>query len=123
MAQQKVRVAASGEIAEGQLFAVEVEGRKLLLSRVKGRPQAVIDRCPHMGMSLAKGRIENGVVTCPWHNSRFDLCTGRNLDWVSAFLGVPMPKWTHKAISMGKSPAPLAVVSVEEADGQVFALL
>lgn len=123
MSQERIRVASAAEVSEGSLLAVQAKGRKLLLSRVKGRVHGVVDRCPHMGMSLAKGKIEGGVVTCPWHNSRFDLCTGRNMDWVSAFLGVPMPKWTHKAIAMGKSPAPLTVVTVEESDGQVFALL
>jgi nitrite reductase/ring-hydroxylating ferredoxin subunit len=123
MAQEKIRVAASAEVTEGALFSTQAQGKKLLLSRIKGRAHGVIDRCPHMGMSLAKGKIEAGVVTCPWHNSRFDLCTGRNMDWVSAFLGMPMPKWTHKAIAMGKSPAPLAVITVEEADGQVYAIL
>ena len=117
------RVAAAAEITEGALFATQVDGQKILLARIKGRVHGVVDRCPHMGMSLAKGRIEEGVVTCPWHNSRFDFCTGRNLDWVSAFMGIPMPGWTHKAIAMGKSPAPLKTLAVEESGGEVFVTL
>jgi nitrite reductase/ring-hydroxylating ferredoxin subunit len=73
-----------------------------------------------MGMSLAKGKLEGGIVTCPWHNSRFDLCTGKNMDWVSALLGIRMPGWTHNMIAMGKRPAPLKTLQVEESDGQVF---
>ena len=120
MTGSRIRVAASSEIAEGHLFPTSAGGQKLLLARVKGRVYAVKDRCPHMGLSLAKGKIEAGVVTCPWHGSRFDLCSGRNMDWVSAFLGIPMPKWTHKAIAMGKSPAPLTVLPVEELSGEVI---
>lgn len=120
VALDRIRVAAAVEVAEGSLLAVQAAGKKLLLSRVNGRAHAVIDRCPHMGMSMAKGTVEGGVVTCPWHNSRFDFCTGSNMDWASAFLGVSMPKWTHKAIAMGKAPAPLTVVPVEESDGQVY---
>lgn len=123
MSGTRARVAAAAEIVEGRLFAAAVNGQKILLSRVGGRVYAVVDRCPHMGMSLAKGRIEAGVVTCPWHNSRFELCSGRNVDWVSALMGVPMPKWTHKAISMGKSPAPLKTLAAEESGGEVFVTL
>ena len=119
MAGSRVRVAASAEVTEGALFATHVAGRKLLLTRVKGRVYAVHDRCPHMGMSLARGRIEEGIVTCPWHGSRFDMCTGRNMDWVSAVLGMPMPKWTHGLIAMGKSPAPLMTLPVEESNGEI----
>jgi nitrite reductase/ring-hydroxylating ferredoxin subunit len=117
------RVAAATDIVEGRLFATTVSGRKVLLTRVGGRVHAVVDRCPHMGMSLARGRIENGVVTCPWHNSRFDFCSGRNVDWVSALMGVPMPQWTHKAIAMGKRPGPLQTLAAEEVGGEVFVTL
>jgi nitrite reductase/ring-hydroxylating ferredoxin subunit len=115
-----LRVAASDEVREGELLGRRAADTRILLSRVNGKACAVIDRCPHMGMSLAKGRCVDGVVTCPWHNSRFDLCTGRNLDWVSAVMGVPMPAWTHKAIAMGKAPAPLQTLPVSERDGEVF---
>ncbi len=117
------RIAASSDVCEGQLLAVRVEGAKVLISRVNGRVHAVLDRCPHMGMSMAKGKVEGGVITCPWHNSRFDLCTGRNLDWVSGVMGVPMPQWTHKVIAMGKSPAPLTTLPCEERNGEVFVSL
>lgn len=120
MTQKRLRVAASSEVVEGKLLGVRLESRRILLSRVNGRVQAAVDRCPHMGMSLAKGKIADGVVTCPWHNSRFDLCTGRNMDWASAFLGVPLPGWTHKLIAMGKSPAPLQTLPADEAAGEVY---
>ena len=50
------------------------------------------------------------MLKCPWHGSRFDVRTGENMDWVNAFAGIPMPKWTHGMISMGKAPAPLQTV-------------
>jgi nitrite reductase/ring-hydroxylating ferredoxin subunit len=123
MAANRLRVAASTEVLEGKLLGVRLEAQRVLLSRIKGRVYAAVDRCPHMGLSLARGRIEDGVVTCPWHNSRFDLCTGRNMDWASAFLGLPLPGWTHKMLAMGKSPAPLKTLPVEESGGEVFVTL
>jgi nitrite reductase/ring-hydroxylating ferredoxin subunit len=37
---------------------------------------AVDNRCPHEGYPLDKGWVSNGVVTCPWHNFKFDLKSG-----------------------------------------------
>ena len=123
MSGQRIRVAASGQVVEGKLLRAKAGEGHVLLSRVKGRAHAVVDRCPHLGMSLAKGKVEDGTVTCPWHASKFDLCTGRNIDWVNSFLGTPLPKWTHALVAMGKEPAPLQTVPVEERDGDVFVRL
>ena len=120
MAEQKIRVASPQDLEEGKLLATQANEQRLLLTRIQGRPQAIINRCPHMGMKMTRGELSDGVLKCPWHGSRFDFCTGANLDWVNAFAGVPMPKWTHGMISMGKSPAPLTTVSVEETEGEIF---
>lgn len=120
MTEQKTRVAAAQDIPEGSLYATEANGQRLLLTRIDGRVHAVVNRCPHMGMKMTRGDLSDGVLTCPWHGSRFDFCTGTNLDWVNAFAGVPMPKWTHRMISMGKAPAPLTTVPTEEEAGEVY---
>ena len=120
MTEQKIRVASSQDVEEGKLFAAQANDQKLLLTRINGRAQAIVNRCPHMGMKMSRGELRDGVLQCPWHGSRFDFCTGANLDWVNAFAGIPMPKWTHGAISMGKSPAPLTTIPTEETDGEVF---
>jgi nitrite reductase/ring-hydroxylating ferredoxin subunit len=120
MSVHKVRVAASQDVVEGKLLRAKAGETMVLLSRVKGRVHAVVDRCPHLGMSLAKGKVEDGTVSCPWHNSKFDLCTGRNIDWVNAFLGTPLPQWTRVLVAMGKEPAPLQTLPVEERGSEVF---
>jgi nitrite reductase/ring-hydroxylating ferredoxin subunit len=38
---------------------------------------AIDDRCPHEGWPLAKGAVKGTVVTCAWHNYKFDLRDGR----------------------------------------------
>jgi nitrite reductase/ring-hydroxylating ferredoxin subunit len=45
-----------------------------------GAPFALDDRCPHMGFPLHRGSVESGLVTCHWHNARFDLRSGGTLD-------------------------------------------
>lgn len=34
------------------------------------------DRCPHEGHPLSMGLVREGVLTCQWHNWKFDLKTG-----------------------------------------------
>lgn len=114
------RIAASDEIRAGELFNTTVDGTKLLASRVDGQVKAVIDKCTHLGMPMRKGKFDGRVVTCPFHGSRFDIATGENLDWVSGVMGAKMPKWVCKVIEMGKQPAPLTTLKVEERDDGVY---
>lgn len=116
----KVAVASSGDVREGELCPVKVEGRPVLLSRVHGKICAFSARCPHIGFPLTRGKVVNGSIQCPWHGSRFDLSTGRNLDWANAFAGIPMPAWSHGLLALGKRPAPLDMFEASEQHGSVL---
>jgi nitrite reductase/ring-hydroxylating ferredoxin subunit len=104
---------------------VTIDGETYLVIRRAQSPEEVCvvrDRCPHAGLSLSRGPrggYEDGVITCPWHNSRFDVCSGENLDWAPGFAGIKAPGWSRRLIAMGKSPAPLTVLAVSVRDGQV----
>ena len=56
-----------------------------------GRLCAVEDRCSHDDGPLVEGDWEpdEGVVICPRHGSRFDICTGRPLT-LPAYEPVPV---------------------------------
>lgn len=41
---------------------------------------AVDNRCPHMGFALSRGSVKDGILTCPWHHARFELCSGGAFD-------------------------------------------
>jgi nitrite reductase/ring-hydroxylating ferredoxin subunit len=114
------RVASSEDIKSGEMLSTTVDGTKLLLSRVDGKAVGVIDKCTHLGMPMRKGKFEGTVITCPFHGSQFDIATGENLDWVSNIMGMNAPKWACKLIEMGKKPAPLTRLIVEERDGEVL---
>ena len=114
-------VAHSAEVVEGRCHAVEAGGRKILLTRVQGVVQALENKCSHMGMNMAKGKIENGVLQCPWHGAKFDLCTGANVEWVQNLPGgIKAPQFMRKIIAMGKQPAHLRTFAAHEKDGQIF---
>lgn len=114
MSEKKIQVAVSSQVIEGELLSISVDSLPILLSRINGKVHAVVNRCPHMGMKMSRGEICDGIVKCPWHGSRFDFCSGENVDWVNSFVGIPMPGWTHKMIAMGKAPASLMTLPVEE---------
>jgi nitrite reductase/ring-hydroxylating ferredoxin subunit len=55
------------------------------------RAFALDDRCPHMGFPLHRGTVESGLVTCHWHNARFDLGSGGTLDpWADDVRSYPV---------------------------------
>ena len=52
---------------------------------------AVDDRCPHMGFPLHRGTLESGLLTCHWHNARFDVSSGGTLDpWADDVRAYPV---------------------------------
>ena len=69
-------VARVCEIAEGTGKAFLVGNRMIAVFNTGTEYYAIDDVCPHMGASLASGRVENNVVTCPWHAWRFSICDG-----------------------------------------------
>ncbi|MDH3977056.1 MAG: Rieske (2Fe-2S) protein [Gammaproteobacteria bacterium] len=119
MSNKQIQISLPEELEEGRLVAVDADGVSVLLSRINGVVHAVVNRCPHLGMKMSRGKICDGIVTCPWHGSRFDFCSGDNVDWVNSFAGIPMPGWTHKMIAMGKSPEGLQSLAVQEQSGSI----
>jgi nitrite reductase/ring-hydroxylating ferredoxin subunit/uncharacterized membrane protein len=71
-----VAVGSSDAFPEGEMRRVMVEDLPVLLVRRQGKLCAIGAVCSHAGGPLDEGTLENGAVTCPWHGSVFDVCTG-----------------------------------------------
>jgi len=71
-----------GDLKDGAMKEVLVQGREILLARVGNKYYAADGRCPHLGGRLAQGKLEGTVVTCPLHGSRFDLADGHVVRWL-----------------------------------------
>src|ERR1043166_7611101 len=55
-------------------------GKQILLVAAEGRVFATANRCPHEGYPLSEGTLgPNCVLTCNWHNWKFDLVSGEAL--------------------------------------------
>ena len=118
----RLKLADSAAVREGEVLAAQADGASLILSRVGGKVCAVENKCPHFGLPLARGKVVDGTIRCPWHGSRFDLCSGKNLDWVNSVAGLPLPQWSRGLVALGRQPAPLRRFEVAEDNGAVFLL-
>ena len=72
-----VKVADTDEIKEGSMKGFTVKGNKLLIANVKGKYFSICSKCTHKGGPLADGKIEENIITCPWHNGKFDVTNGK----------------------------------------------
>jgi nitrite reductase/ring-hydroxylating ferredoxin subunit len=75
-----LRAAAVAELEPHGMKTVSLGGRTLVLWRYEGRVHALDNRCPHMGFPLDRGTVRDGLLSCHWHNARFDLQTGGTFD-------------------------------------------
>ena len=71
-----VRAASEEDLPDGASAGVEVDGRKVMLYRDGEQVYAIDDLCSHAGTLLHRGEVVDCVVTCPLHESRFDLRDG-----------------------------------------------
>ena len=74
------RVATVHDLDGRGCKTVHVTGRTLVLWRSAGHVYALDNRCPHMGFPLDRGTCRDGILTCHWHQARFDLRTGGTFD-------------------------------------------
>jgi nitrite reductase (NADH) small subunit/3-phenylpropionate/trans-cinnamate dioxygenase ferredoxin subunit len=73
-----VAVCRADELALNASRVVQAGERAIAVFNMSGQFFAIDDRCPHKGASLGKGSLVEGVVTCPAHNFKIDIRTGRN---------------------------------------------
>ena len=61
-------------------IAVKLRGKHIALFLHQGEVLACNNRCPHEGYPLVEGALDaDCVLTCNWHNWKFDLKTGATL--------------------------------------------
>ncbi|ORV15448.1 (2Fe-2S)-binding protein [Mycobacterium celatum] len=79
-------------LKNGKPQRVEVDGVGLVLCRTgsDGEIAAFGEFCPHLAAPMADGWVDRGRLVCPWHGSRFDVCSGEVLRGPSA---APLPRY------------------------------
>ncbi len=71
-----VRAMAVGDVADGGARSFAYQEKRIALFRTRDGIFACDNRCPHQGYALVRGDVKNGVLTCAWHNWKFELGTG-----------------------------------------------
>jgi nitrite reductase/ring-hydroxylating ferredoxin subunit/uncharacterized membrane protein len=92
-------VADEADLEGAAMKRVEVDGEPALVTRAaNGRVCAIAARCSHLGGPLDEGERDGDVVTCPWHGSQFDVCTGEVVAGPAVF---PQPVYESR-VSAGR---------------------
>lgn len=70
----------TSDLPAGETLKVRVLQKQVALFNTANGILACDNRCPHEGYPLSEGSVsESCVLTCNWHNWKFDLETGDNL--------------------------------------------
>jgi nitrite reductase/ring-hydroxylating ferredoxin subunit len=87
-------VAKVAELPPGSRRLVTIRGQDVVVFNVGGEYFALLDRCPHQGGSLSRGKLtglveasapgevrysrRGEIIRCPWHGWEYDLRTGKS---------------------------------------------
>jgi len=67
---------AVDDIADGGGRSFAHLDKRIALFRTARGVFACDNRCPHQGYALVRGDVKDGVLTCAWHNWKFELGSG-----------------------------------------------
>jgi nitrite reductase/ring-hydroxylating ferredoxin subunit/uncharacterized membrane protein len=71
------KVLLEGQLASGVLVKGMAGDTPILLYKKGDTVCAISETCSHAGGPLSEGELDGNLVQCPWHASRFDVCTGQ----------------------------------------------
>eukprot|EP00578_Thalassiosira_sp_NH16_P023087 CAMPEP_0181088042 /NCGR_PEP_ID=MMETSP1071-20121207/6581_1 /TAXON_ID=35127 /ORGANISM="Thalassiosira sp., Strain NH16" /LENGTH=917 /DNA_ID=CAMNT_0023169943 /DNA_START=252 /DNA_END=3005 /DNA_ORIENTATION=- len=111
-------------VSEGEREILNGPNGPILVTRVAGTCYAVDATCPHLNLPMKKGKIsvENGKpsLTCSFHNSCFEMKTGKCTEWVTGALGTQNEFISGIMSNMGNSQKDIMAYQVmEEEDGSL----
>lgn len=91
---RKHLICAAADIPPGARRIVTVKGREIGVFNIKGAYYGILNKCPHEGAALCKGRLGSlvnsdgpghyalsragEILRCPWHGWEFDVTTGQS---------------------------------------------
>jgi len=71
------RVMLEGQLTDNMLVKAMAGDTPILLLKRGNAICAISETCSHAGGPLSEGELDGNLVQCPWHASRFDVCTGQ----------------------------------------------
>ncbi len=109
------KVLAESELPADTRQVIKTDSHTLLLLNHQGQLYAVDNRCPHLKLSMKKGKIsDEGTIVCPWHRSAFDLSTGEAKTWIT------WPPVVNKAMAMVSPAKNLPTFPIKREEGSIW---
>src|ERR1700730_766926 len=71
------KVLLEGQLTDGMLVKAMAGDTPILLYKKGDTVCAISETCSHAGGPLSEGELDGNLVQCPWHASRFDICSGQ----------------------------------------------
>ena len=85
-----VPVASLDEVRRRGVVVTQAGDRSVAVFADGASIHAVDNRCPHMGFPLDRGSVKDGILTCHWHEARFELASGCTFDlWADDAISYP----------------------------------
>ena len=98
-----VPIMAAQQLRERETLRVEIGGQIMAVAKIDNQLFAFQEFCTHRFGPLSEGKFEGFNVQCPWHNSCFDVRTGK--------------------VTNGPAKVDLKIFKVETREGKVGILL
>jgi len=87
-------------LRDGETLRVEIEEQVMTVARIDDQFFAFQEFCTHRYGPLSEGSFHGFNVQCPWHNSCFDIRTGK--------------------VTNGPAKVDLKTFRVEQRDGKIY---
>ncbi len=86
------------DIPEGQPMAAKAGAQSLVVLRTGETVYALHAQCAHAGGPLAEGKLVDGCIECPWHQSRYRMSDGKRVQGPTTY---DQPRYDVRAAEGG----------------------
>jgi nitrite reductase/ring-hydroxylating ferredoxin subunit len=111
-----IRVCALDTLPADKASDLNINGQRLIITRCGDDVTIFQGFCSHMFFPLAGSNVENCVLTCSLHHSKFDARDGSVVEW-STF-----PPLVGKALAAIRARKSLRTFETRVNDGSVYVL-
>ena len=107
-------VCAVHDLPVGGMRSFQAGGMRVAVYHLENGWFATQAQCTHTFAPLARGRIIDGCqVQCPLHRARFDIATGKVVEWANFPPGIQL-------LDVVRGEKPLRTYAVKVMDGKVM---
>ncbi|MEG3896765.1 MULTISPECIES: Rieske (2Fe-2S) protein [unclassified Microcoleus] len=75
-----VEITGLNQVPESDILKVKVEGTSLIFNRQGMNVTCYRNACSHLEYPIDMGKVNSGIITCPFHKYQFQLDSGKCLN-------------------------------------------